>query len=54
MGRGPERELQSVKKKIWYLEKTKHKRQKRGAFLFGVIASAVAPLIGEVTKPILK
>ena len=54
MGRGPERELQSVKNGIWYLEKTKHKRQKGGAFLFGVIASAVAPLVGEVAKPIFK
>ena len=54
MGRGPERDLQSVKKGIWYSEKTKHKRQKGGAFLFGVIASVVVPLIGEVTKPIFK
>ena len=54
MGRGLEREQQSFKKGIWYLEKTKHKRQKGGAFLFGIIASAVAPLIGEVAKPIFK
>ena len=54
MGRGLEREQQSFKKGIWYLEKTKHKRLKGVAFLFGVIASAVAPLIGEVAKPIFK
>ena len=30
------------------------KRQKGGAFPFGLIASAAAPLIGEVAKPIFK
>ena len=32
----------------------KRKRQKSGAFPFGLIASAAAPLIGAVAKPILK
>ena len=33
-------------------KKKKRNRQKGGAFPFGVIASAAAPLIGEVAKPI--
>ena len=38
----------------WRGEGGKHKRQKSGAFPFGLIASATGPLIGEVAKPILK
>ena len=49
--RGP----QSVKKRIWYLGgKQGRKRQKGGAFPFGLIASTVTPLVGEVVKPIFK
>ena len=33
-------------------KKKKRNRQKGGAFPFGVIASAAAPLIGQVAKPI--
>ena len=32
----------------------RRKRQKGRAFPFGLIASATAPLIGEVAKPIFK
>ena len=51
MRRGPGRGLQSVKKKEFG---RRRKRQKGGAFPFGLIASAVAPLTGEVAKPIFK
>ena len=42
-GRGPQSE-----------KKGRHKRQKDGAFPFGLIASAAAPLLGEVAKPMVK
>ena len=42
-GRGPQSE-----------KKGRHKRQKGGAFPFGLIASAAAPLLGEVAKPMFK
>ena len=32
----------------------RRKRQKGGVFPFGLIASAAAPLVGEIVKPIFK
>ena len=48
--RGPE----SLKKGIWYLGGKRRKRRKGGAFPFGLIASAAAPLVREVVKSIFK
>ena len=53
MRRGRGRGLQSVKKRNLVFGRG-CKRQKGGAFPFGLIASAAAPLIGEVAKPIFK
>ena len=54
MRRGHGRGLQSVKKRNLVFGGGGRKRQKGGAFPFGLIASAAAPLIGEVAKPIFK
>ena len=45
-----------VKKGIWYIEgkyrkRRKKRKQKGGAFPFGLIASLAAPVLGEVAKP---
>ena len=56
MRREPKRGPESLKKGIWYLGGGggggRRKRQKGGAFPFGLIASAAAPLVGEVVKSI--
>ena len=61
MSRGPGRGLQSVTNGIWFLKGgvagwgwERRKRQKGGAFPFGLIISAAAPFIGEVVKLIFK
>ena len=55
MRREPKRGPESLKKGIWYLGGGgRRKRQKGGAFPFGLIASAAAPLVGEVVKSIFK
>ena len=55
MRRGRGRGLQSVKRRNLVCGGGGgRKRQKGGAFPFGLIASAAAPLIGEVAKPIFK
>ena len=47
---------QTVKKGVWYLGGKKRtgrrKKQKGKGFPFGLIASAAAPLLGEIAKPI--
>ena len=48
-----------VKKGIWYIEgkyrkRRKKRKQKGGAFPFGLIASLAAPVLGEVAKPWFK
>ena len=51
---------QSVKKDVWYIggRKRYRKRTKRGqrgrGLPIGLIASAAAPFLGEITKPIFK
>ena len=54
---------QIVKKGVWYIGGKKRKRkrkqkqkqeQKGKGFPFGLVASAAAPLLGEIAKPILK
>ena len=47
---------QIVKKGIWYIGgKKKRKRKQKGkGFPFGLVASAAAPLLGEIAKPIFK
>ena len=51
---------ESVKKGIWYMggRKRYRKRSKKGqrgrGFLIGLIASAAAPFLGEIAKPIFK
>ena len=46
---------QSVKKGVWYIGgRKKKKRQKGKGIPFGLIASLVAPVLGEVAKPIFK
>ena len=48
---------QVVKKGLWYIGGKKRKRrttQKRKGFPIGLIASAAAPLLGEIAKPIFK
>ena len=51
---------QSVKKGIWYSGKKKKnknknkKRQQGKGFPIGLIASATAPLLGEIARPIFK
>ena len=55
------REKQSVRKGVWYIAgKRKRrkieikKREKVTGFLIGLLASAAAPFLGEITNPILK
>ena len=48
---------QSVKKGIWCIggrHKKRKRKQKGGAIAFGLIASLVGPILGEVAKPIFK
>ena len=52
---------QSVRKGVWYIggkRKTSKieikERQKGRGFLIGLLASAAAPFLGEITKPILR
>ena len=52
---------QSVQKGIWYLQEKRRKirtrikiRQQGKVFPIGLIASAAAPLLGEIAKPIFK
>ena len=51
---------ESVEKGIWYMggRKRYRKRSKKGqrgrGFLIGLIASAAAPFLGEIAKPIFK
>ena len=48
---------QIVKKGVWYIGGKKRKRkqkQKGKGFPFGLVASAVALLLGEIAKPIFK
>ena len=48
---------QVVKKGVRYIGGKKRKRktkQKGKGFPFGLVASAAAPLLGEIAKPILK
>ena len=48
---------QSVKKGIWCIGgryKKRKRKQKGGAIAFGLIASLVGPILGEVAKPIFK
>ena len=43
---------QSIKKRVWYIGG--RKRQKRGAFPLGLVASLAGPILGEVAKLIFK
>ena len=43
---------QYVKKGVWYIV-VKKRRQKGGAIPFGLLASIVASVLGELAKPIL-
>ena len=47
---------QVVKKGIWYVggKKKRKQKQKGKGFPFGLVASAAAPLLGEIAKPTLK
>ena len=47
---------QVVKKGIWYVggKKKRKQKQKGKGFPFGLVASAAAPLLGEIAKPIFK
>ena len=51
---------QSVRKGVWYIckieekLKKKKKRQRGKRFPIGLLASAAAPYLGEIAKPILK
>ena len=50
---------QTVKKGVWYIggkkrRRRRRKKQKGKGFPFGLIASAAAPLLGEIAKPIFK
>ena len=47
---------QVVKKGIWYIggKKKRKQKQKGKGFPFGLVASAAAPLLGEIAKPIFK
>ena len=48
---------QSIKKSIWHTGgryKKRKRKQKGGAIAFGLIASLVGPILGEVAKPIFK
>ena len=43
---------QSVKKGVWYTGE-KNRKQKDGAMAIGLLASIGAPILGEISKPIL-
>ena len=45
-----------VKKDVWYIggKKKRKQKQKGKGFPFGLVASAAAPLLGEIAKPTLK
>ena len=49
---------QTVKKGVCYIggkkRRRRRKKQKGKGFPFGLIASAAAPLLGEIAKPIFK
>ena len=50
---------QIVKRGVWYIGGKKRKRkrkqkQKGKGFPFGLVASAAAPLLSEIAKPIFK
>ena len=48
---------QIVKRGVWYIggKKGKRKQKQKGkGFPFGLVASAAAPLLGEIAKPIFK
>ena len=49
---------QSVKKGLWYFggkkEKKKKKKQRGKGFPIDLLASAAAPFLGEIAKPIFK
>ena len=48
---------QSVKRGVWYIGGRRRKRRgQKGAFLpiAGLLGSVAAPLISEITKPILR
>ena len=48
---------QSVRKGVWYIggKKRRYSKRQRGRGIpFGLIASAAAPFIGEVAKPLSK
>ena len=45
-----------VKKDVWYIggKKKRKQKQKGKGFPFGLVASAAAPFLGEIAKPIFK
>ena len=47
---------QSVRKGVWYIrdKKRRYRKQRGTGIPFGLIASAGAPFLGEVAKPLLK
>ena len=47
---------QSVRKGIWYVggEKSQYRKQRGRGILFRLVASAAAPFLGKVAKPLLK
>ena len=46
---------QIVKKGIWYIGGKKRKQKQKGkGFPFGLVASAAAPFLSEIAKPIFK
>ena len=48
---------QSVEKGVWYIggkRKYRKRRQQGKGFPIGLSASAAAPILGEVAKPLLK
>ena len=47
---------QSVRKGVWYVggKKRRYRKQRGRGIPFRLIASAAAPFLGEVAKPLLK
>ena len=47
---------QSARKSVWYIgdKKRRYRKQRGRGIPFGLIASAAAPFLGEVAKPLLK
>ena len=47
---------QSVRKGVWYIggKKRRYRKQRDRGIPFELIASAAAPFLGEVAKPLLK